>query len=207
MSTETQETTVMGSLLESMTNTRRIERDDIVEGTVIAFEGTSVYVDLAPYGTGLIFGREFINAKDILKNTNIGDTVKGKVVEKENENGYVELSLQEAKQALLWKEADEMLKNKTELVLEVKEANKGGLLISWQGINGFLPASQLSADHYPRVADGDKELILRELKNLVGTKLSVSIIGVNPKEGKLIFSEKGKEKEPEGGSFLDKLFN
>lgn len=197
MSTETQidTSTVMGSLVENMTAVRRIENDDIVEGTVIAVEGTSVYVDLAPYGTGLIFGREFINAKDILKNTNIGDTVKGKVVEKENENGYVELSLQEAKQALLWKEADELMKNKTELILEVKEANKGGLLINWQGISGFLPASQLSSENYPRVAEGDKELILRELKNLVDTKLSVSIIGVNPKEGKLIFSEKGKEKE------------
>lgn len=188
-------TTVMGSLVDNMTNQRRIENDDIVEGTVVAIENTSVYVDLAPYGTGLIFGREFINAKDILKNTSIGDTVKGKVVDKENAEGYVELSLQEAKQALLWKDADEMLKNKTELVLEVKEANKGGLLINWQGIAGFLPASQLSADNYPRVAEGDKELILKELKNLVGTKLSLSIIGVNPKEGKLIFSEKGKEKE------------
>jgi small subunit ribosomal protein S1 len=197
MTTETEvaATSVMGSLVETMANLRRIENGDIVEGNVVAIEGTSVYVELAPYGTGIIFGREFIAAKDILKNTSIGDTIKAKVVEKENEDGYIELSLQEAKQALLWKEADDMLKNKTELILEVKEANKGGLLINWQGISGFLPASQLSTDHYPRVADGDKDLILKELKNLVDTKIAVTIIGVNPKEGKLIFSEKGKEKE------------
>jgi hypothetical protein len=53
-----------------------------------------------------------------------------------------------------------------------------------------LPASQLKAEHYPRVADGDKDKILEELKKLVSTKISVSIISAAPKEGKLIFSEK-----------------
>ncbi|MBX4215865.1 S1 RNA-binding domain-containing protein [Candidatus Parcubacteria bacterium] len=46
------------------------------------------------------------------------------------------------------------------------------------------------AEHYPRVEDGDKEKILRELKKLVGMRLGVSIISASPKEGKLIFSEK-----------------
>lgn len=191
----TEKSPFMKSLVDTMTAYRRVEIGDIVEGKVIAIEGASVYVDLAPHGTGIIFGREFINAKDILKNTNIGDTLKGKVVEKENEEGYIELSLQEAKQALIWKDADELMKTKKELILEVKEANKGGLLVDWQGILGFLPASQLSTDNYPRVADGDKELILKELKKLVGQKISVTIIGASPKEGKLIFSEKGKDKE------------
>lgn len=196
MNTQTDTTSsVMHNLIEAMDSHRRIERGDIVEGKVIAIDGTRVFVDLAPYGTGLIFGREFVHAKDILKNTNIGDEVKGKVVEKENEDGYVELSLQEAKQALIWKEADEMMKSKTELMLTVKEANKGGLLLDWQGVLGFLPASQLSGDNYPRVEDGDKDLILQELKKLVDQKLAVTIIGVNPKEGKMIFSEKGKNKE------------
>lgn len=200
----TQDTTapandLMQNLLDTVPVARRIERGDIVEGNVIAIDGTNVYVDLSPYGTGIIFGREFINAKDILKNSNIGDTVKGKVVEKENENGYTELSLQEAKQALIWKEADEMMKSKKELVLVIKEANKGGLMLDWQGISGFLPASQLSSDNYPRVADGDKDLILVELKKLIGENLNVTIIGINPKEGKLIFSEKGKDKEERAG--------
>ena len=47
--------------------------------------------------------------------------------------------------------------------------------------------------NYPRVIDGDKDKILDELRKLVGEKLAVSIIGVAPKEGKLIFSEKGTD--------------
>lgn len=173
----------------------RPEPDDLIEGIVILVEKSSVYVDLAPYGAGIIYGREFINAKDIIKKIRLGDTIKAKVVETENENGYVELSLKEAKQALIWNEAEKAIKAKTVLNLEIKDANKGGLILEWQGIQGFLPASQLKADHYPRVEDSDKDKILKELKKLIGEKISVLIISTLPKEGKLIFSEKDNNPE------------
>jgi len=168
---------------------------DLVEGPVIAVDKNGVFIDLHPYGTGIIFGKEYIAARDIIKKINIGDKVAAKVVFLENEDGYVELSLKEAKQALIWSEAERFILDKTILDLPVLEANKGGLILSWQGMQGFLPASQLKPDHYPRVADGDKDKILEELKKLVGTKISVVIISALPKEGKLIFSEKNPEQK------------
>ncbi len=171
---------------------------DLVEGPVINIEKSAVYVDLAPFGTGIIFGREYITARDIIKKINIGDVIAAKVTETDNKEGYIELSLKEARQALIWSEAENAINNKTILDLPIIEANKGGLIIEWQGISGFLPASQLKTEHYPRVADGDKDKILEELKKLIGTRISVSIIAAIPKEGKLIFSEKSpelKEKE------------
>ncbi len=171
------------------------EVDSLVEGPVILVEKSSVFVDLSPFGTGIIYGREFINAKDIIKKISLGDIIKAKVVERENESGYVELSLKEAKQALTWSEAEKAIKAKTVLELEIKNANKGGLILEWQGIQGFLPASQLKAEHYPRVLDSDKDKILKELKKLIGEKISVMIISTLPKEGKLIFSEKDNNPE------------
>ena len=171
---------------------------DLVEGPVIEVAKDRVFIDLTPYGTGLIYGREFINARDIIKKINIGDNIAAKVVSVENEEGYIELSLKEAKQAIIWSDAEAAIRDKTTFELPVVEANKGGIILSWQGIQGFLPASQLKPDHYPRVADGDKDKILEELRKLVGTKISVMIISALPKEGKLIFSEKdpeAKEKE------------
>ena len=163
---------------------------DLVEGTVVAKEKMVVYISLSPFGTGIIYGREFLNARDVIKKTAIGDIVKAKIVDAENEDGYIELSLKEARQALVWTEAEAVIREKRILELAVKDANKGGLIIDWQGITGFLPASQLKPEHYPRVADADKDKILGELKNLIGKKLAVSIITADPKEGKLIFSEK-----------------
>lgn len=167
--------------------------EDLVEGPVISIDKGAVYIDLPPFGTGIIYGREFQNARDIIKRIAIGDTVNGKVVGIGGKEGYIEISLKEARQALIWSEAEDAIREKRAFELPIADANKGGLIINWQGIIGFLPASQLKPEHYPRIADGDKDKILDELKKLVGEKLLVNIIGVNPKEGKLIFSEKSPE--------------
>ena len=190
---DVKENLVLSSIVSRSTN--RPELDSLVEGPVILIEKSSVYVDLSPYGAGIIYGREFINAKDIIKKISLGDIIKAKVVEVENEDGYVELSLKEAKQALAWSEAEKSIKSKTVFNLEIKDANKGGLILEWQGIQGFLPASQLKAEHYPRVLDSDKDKILKELKKLVGKPIGVMIISTLPKEGKLIFSEKDNNPE------------
>ncbi|HVV39335.1 MAG TPA: S1 RNA-binding domain-containing protein [Candidatus Paceibacterota bacterium] len=171
---------------------------DIVEGPVIALDRAKLYIDLPPFGTGVIFGREYLNAREVIKRTNVGDRIAAKVISVDSKEGYIELSLKEARQAIIWAEAESAVKEKRLVEILVKEANKGGLILEWQGIAGFLPASQLKAEHYPRVLDGDKDKILDELRKLVGTKLMVSIISATPKEGKLIFSEKGvddKEKK------------
>ena len=179
------------SFLERLPTPPAIE--DLVEGPVISIDKGAVYIDLPPFGTGIIYGREFQNARDIIKRINVGDTVAGKVIGIGGKEGYIEVSLKEAKQALTWSEAEEAIRDKRIFELPVTDANKGGLIINWQGLFGFLPASQLKPEHYPRVSDGDKDKILDELKKLVGERFSVTIIGVNPKEGKLIFSEKSPE--------------
>ena len=165
----------------------------LVEGRVIAKEKMTLYVDVPPFGTGIIFGREYLNARDVIKKVNVGDTVTAKVVDLEGEEGYIELSLKEAKQALVWNEAEKAIKAKTVFDVMVKDANKGGLILEWQGIDGFIPASQLKADHYPRVTDGDKDKIADELRKLVGKMISVTVITADPRENKLIFSEKSQD--------------
>jgi small subunit ribosomal protein S1 len=191
--TEEQKKSAMGGLVGTMKNPPQI--GDLVEGPVIAVEKSSVFVDLTPFGTGIIYGREFITARDVIKKINVGDVIAAKIVDNAHPEGYYELSLKEARQALIWNEAEVAIKEKKVLELLVKEANKGGLLIEWQGIVGFLPASQLKAEHYPHVTDGDKDKILEELKKFVGTRMALSIITADPKEGKLIFSEKGSEQK------------
>lgn len=176
----------------------------LVEGVVSAIGRARVYIDLPPFGTGLIFGREYMNARDILRKVSVGDTIAAKVVDTKNADGYYELSLKEARQALIWSDAEEAAKKGTILSLEVKEANKGGLIMEWQGIQGFLPASQLSADNYPRVDNGDKDKILSALNDLIGKHLSVIIITADQKEHKLIFSEKGQQEKEEKGEKVGK---
>src|SRR3989344_4255008 len=177
---------------------------DLVEGAIIAISRWRVYIDLPPFGTGLIYGREYLNAADVLRKANQGDMVSAKVVDPAGREGYIELSLKEARQAAIWGEAETAIINQTPYSLVVEEANKGGLILSWQGIAGFLPASQLTKEHYPRVPEGDKDKILGELMQLVGQSLSVRIITADAKEGKLIFSERMGNESEEKASLIDK---
>ena len=176
---------------------------DLVEGAIIAISRGRVYVDLHPFGTGLIYGREYLNAADVLRKANIGDTISAKVVDPAGREGYLELSLKEARQAAIWGEAESAILAQTSYTLTVEEANKGGLILTWQGIQGFLPASQLSKEHYPRVPEGDKDKILGELMQLIGRPLTVRIITADAKENKLIFSERTGSEAEEKASLID----
>ncbi len=190
------ETTITEELKKKLDETAfALHEGMIVEGQVIEIKKAAVYIDLGLFGTGIIYGKEYINARDIVKNIKVGDVIKAKVVEVQNAEGYTEISLKEARQALVWKDAEETMKAGTVLDLPVKEANKGGLIIEWRGIQGFLPASQLKPEHYPRVEGSDKDKILGELRKFVGEKMSVIIIGINAQEDKLVFSEKATNQE------------
>ena len=172
-----------------------LKEGDLVDGAVLMKESARLYIDLGIFGTGVIYGREYQNARDFVKKLNLGDPVSAKIVEAENEDGMVELSLKEAGAEIAWKEIREFKESGEALELKVTDSNKGGLVIEFRGIKGFLPASQLNAAHYPRVEGGDKEKIAEELGKFVGKPLSVIILDIDPKAQKLIFSEKGVESE------------
>lgn len=175
---------------------------DLVEGTVIAKRGTRMFVDLGLVGTGIVYGREYYAASDIVRHMKIGDTISAKVVELDNPEGYIELSLREAGEEKRWADLKKMMETNEILELPVLEANRGGLILEIKGIKGFLPASQLSEKNYPRIEGGDKEKIYHELQKLIGMPLRVKIIGVNPQENKLIFGEKDPEPSPESKALL-----
>jgi len=166
-----------------------------VEGKVVARDRSSLYIDLGIHGTGIIYGREFYNVKDIVKNLETGDKVFAKIVEMENDEGYKELSLRDATKEIGWQRLRDLRDAGTILSVRVTGVNKGGLLTSLDGIQAFLPVSQLSAEHYPRVTDADKQKILKELQKFIGKTLEVKILDLLAEENKLILSEKAKSEE------------
>jgi len=168
---------------------------EIVEGKILERGRSSIFLDLGPKGIGIIYGKEFHVAKDALKNLNIGDKILAKVINLENEKGYRELSLAQASQEIAWEELRQ-IKEKGEIIeIQIKGANKGGLIAELKGIQGFLPASQLLPQNYPKVTDAEPAKIAKALQKFVGQKMKVKIFDVNQKEGKLIFSEKLTKKE------------
>lgn len=168
---------------------------DIIEGTVLERGKSALFLDLGAKGIGIIFGREFFEAKNILKSLAIGDKITAKVVDLETEEGYRELSLVGANQEISWKELQEAKDQEQTMEVFIKSANKGGLICQVKDIDGFLPASQLLPEHYPKVEGADPLKIAAELQKLVGQKIQVRVFDLNPSENKLIFSEKTVKKE------------
>lgn len=163
---------------------------EVITGTVADKESSCVYADLGVFGTGVVYGREFQAASDIIKNMKVGDEISAKVVDLENENGYIELSLEEAGYELAWSDLIKKKESGEILDVDIKEVNKGGLMGEVNGVAAFMPVSQLSTKNYPRVEGGDKSRILQEIAKFVGQKMKVKIIDANQRENKLIISEK-----------------
>lgn len=169
-----------------------------IKGKVIEIDTHSLFVDLGEMGVGIIYGKEI---KDGFggdrKKLKAGDEITATVVDEENEEGYVELSVREAIKDEAWKDLEKKRDQGEIIMVKILDANKGGLMIEVNNITGFMPVSQLTAEHYPRVEDGDKNKIFEILKSYVNTEMKVCVIDVDQEEEKLIVSEKEAYKEEE----------
>lgn len=165
---------------------RQLKAGDVVEGIITSVRKHEVWVDLGANGVGVVMRREIGHSQKVEE----GQTVTVSIVDPELEEGYALLSMKRAAKDRGWDELQRLFESQEIVEVNAYDANRGGLLIEMEGIRGFLPVSQLAADHYPRVSGADKDEILQKLNALVNIPLKVRILDANRKENKLIFSEK-----------------
>ena len=178
-------------LAESSDLARRAVPNDMVTGTVLDIKKHEILIDLGAQGIGLVPRREVFFARKF----KVGDEVTASVIDPEMKDGMILLSLRKAVKDKGWDEIKNSLENGGSVEIIPYDANRGGLLAEFEGIRGFLPVSQLSAEHYPRVGSSDKDEILQRLNSLIDKTIKVRILDANKKENKLIFSEKEAVKD------------
>jgi len=170
---------------------KQLKTSDVVEGVVTSVKKHEVWVDLGPYGLGVVMRREIGHGQTLAE----GQEVTTSVVDPELDEGYALLSMKRAVKDRGWDELQRLFDDQEILEVTAYDANRGGLLVELEGIRGFLPVSQLAAGHYPRVSGADKDEILQKLNALTGTPIRVRILDVSRKDNKLIFSEKEAVKD------------
>ncbi|NCU29871.1 S1 RNA-binding domain-containing protein [Candidatus Saccharibacteria bacterium] len=178
-------TVTMDDLLKEE-SVKSLAAGDVVDGTILSVKKHEVLVDLGPLGVGVVPRREIGFGQQL----EAGEPVTASVVETEMEDGYSLLSLRKAAKDRGWDEIARVVESGDVVEISPYDANRGGLLIELEGVRGFLPVSQLSAEHYPRVGSSDKDGILQRLNALVGKTMKVRVLDVDRKTNKLIFSEK-----------------
>lgn len=165
---------------------KQLKSGDVIEGTITSVRKHEVWVDLGANGVGVVMRREIGHGQKIEE----GETVTVSVVDPELDEGHALLSMKRAAKDRGWDELERLFESQEIVEITAYDANRGGLLVELEGIRGFLPVSQLAADHYPRVSGADKDEILQKLNALVNLPLRARILDANRKENKLIFSEK-----------------
>lgn len=188
---EKKEETLLEKLLQEGDYIKKIPKvGEVVHGIIISATRREVCLDIEGVTTGVIRGKELFTESAQYAELKAGDEVEATVIDMENENGDMELSFRFAGQQKAWEELRQKFTRGEIVSIKILEANKGGLLVRINHINGFLPVSQLSPEHYPRVSGGDKTKILERLKSYVGESMDVRILDANEHEEKLIVSEK-----------------
>ncbi|MFH1207230.1 MAG: S1 RNA-binding domain-containing protein [Patescibacteria group bacterium] len=185
----------MAELLESADQPVLPKVGQVADGTILTVSSNEAHVDIDGLTTGVVRGKELIDESGLYTNLKVGDKVQATVLELENENGQMELSFRQAGHQKAWNDLIDLMHRADVISVPVTEANKGGLMVKVGRIEGFLPVSQLTVEHYPRVEGGDKNRILELLNKFIGQELKVKVIDVMEMDSKLIVSEKAAWEE------------
>ncbi|MCD6422198.1 S1 RNA-binding domain-containing protein [bacterium] len=168
-----------------------LRRGEKLKGTIFAIERNRIWVDLEGKFVGFVPKQE-VSEEEKVK---IGEEVEVTVLEPSDDEGNLVLSMRPFNKEEVWEMLKQAYENNEIIEVEARQANRGGLIVCKESVCGFLPVSQLTLRHYPRVEGGDKEEILRRLMKFIGKKFKVRIINFDYDPTKLIFSERAAEEE------------
>jgi small subunit ribosomal protein S1 len=177
-------------------SSKRIAHGDIIDGVVVRVDPDEVLVDVGSKSEGVISSRELGTREAGGPELHSGDHIKVFVLQPENEDGNVVLSLRRARAESVWLKAQDYQTTGEMIDAEVREQNKGGLIVNVLGLRGFLPTSQVSRTHSSN------------LPELVGQRIGVKILEVNRKRNRLIVSQKAafdEDRARQRGELFERL--
>jgi len=170
------------------------KQGEVISGTIIKIEKKNILVNVNNQFTGLVVSKEVGNTID-LSDLQAGQGIDVMVLGDSVDRGLLILSLKRANQIKNLTNLSRFNESSEIITVKPTEANKWGLLVDIDGLKGFIPVSQLTPIHYPRVEWADPEKILEHLNSLVGIPFKVRVINVDEGGKKIIFSEKAAIEE------------
>ena len=169
------------------------QRGDILEGTIVRIDKDGIMVDIGTKSEGIVPPHEALN---IINNPDehlqVGDEVLVFVVQPENQNGHVVLSLNRARAEKGWRMVQKQFEEGNTIEAEVTDFNRGGLIVNISGVRGFVPMSQAVGLRHNGASDAEVE---QRMGAMVGRSLKLKVIEVNRSRNRLILSERAAMQE------------
>lgn len=154
------------------------KKGDTVTGTISSISGKEVLIDFGGKTEGIVGEKEWDDIKNYVSQLKIGDRVEAVVISSENDRGQMVVSIRQAGHRFRWQRAEDLLKSGEPVNVKGTEVNKGGLVVDFDGLKGFIPGSQLTAEH------------AGEISRLINHPLTAKVIEVDRTQNRLILSER-----------------
>ena len=163
---------------------------EIKTGTIASISPKQIMVGIGAKSEGIIRGQEFeLIPPDVFASLEVGQEIPVFVIIPENHQGNLILSYVRALEAESWQKAQDLMKEKETFTGTIEGYNRGGLLVNFNELHGFIPSSQLS---FSRRADMTGDTPETRYGNLIGQEISLQVIEVDQERRRLIFSEDRK---------------
>jgi small subunit ribosomal protein S1 len=187
------EPTSMAEAMEQAPDAPLLKRGELLEGTVISTSPTSVLVDVGGKAEGIIPGRELERMnRETLDMLKVGEKIPVFVVNPHDHQGNVILSLNRALEEKDWQMAEEYRVSQQVYDSRVAGYNKGGLIVRFGRVRGFVPQSQIGADRQVPQEGGTPE---ERWGEMVNDPISVKVMEVDRSRNRLILSERAAARE------------
>lgn len=184
--------------MESLLNEQELNVDlpqpgEIRTGMIASISPSQILVSIGAKSEGVVSGRELdqlsAEEREALK---VGQEVHVFVINAEDENGNVVLSLKRAQEQLSWENVEKLVSSDTVIDSKVIGFNKGGLIVGVEGLRGFVPSSQISALRRSQSTGDTPE---QRWQKMIGQPISVRVIEVDRERRRLILSERAASTE------------
>lgn len=184
----------MASLLESEgVNIDFPRQGEIRQGIIASITPGQILVSVGTKSEGIITGKEYeAIPENELKELEVGKEISVYILNPEDSNGNLVLSYTQAREEENWKQAEEMMAEKTPFESKIVAYNKGGLIVSLNGLRGFVPASQISMSRKSTMTGDTPE---QRYGKMIGEPITCCVMEVDRERRRLIFSERAASNE------------
>ncbi len=185
----------MQEWLQSVDQVAALKRGDILEGAIVSISPNEILVDIGCKADGIVTGRELERMTSAeLQSLRVGETIPVYVLEPEDQDGNVGLSLTRARIWRDWQRAEELFSTQETFEGRVSDCNRGGVIVNIGGLRGFVPASQILTDlHERRSTPASDET--RQWDHLLNHTLKMKVIELDRERNRLILSERAAARD------------
>jgi small subunit ribosomal protein S1 len=169
-----------------------LERGQTVDGVLMKVDRDALLVNVGQKTEGVVPAREMRSmSPEAIDELSVGDAIVVTVLRTETDEGQALLSVDRAKGEMGWRTLAKQAEDGSIIEAEVTGYNRGGAVVTVEGVQGFVPLSQLTAVSRPP-ADSEEN---PQLAALVGTTLRLKVIEVNRRRNRAILSERAAMQE------------